>query len=327
MTKVGVLGLGSFGYALLKHLDRKKTSQDFTLTGYARNTELVSQLERNKTHPLFPKASPLSDSVSLTDDFDYFFNGLDIVVLAVPSSGVEQVLKECSLRSNRLVHIINTTKALHPQTGRTFSDLTSQIWKGKQYTYTLVAGANLASELVEGKYMEMHGASVDETARNVVSTLLESPTLRVIPTADLVGVEYAAAFKNVISLLSGIVYGKKLAEDRREKIIKQARKEAETLIVKELKGDPATFTDESPSWGQDLRLSCYGKTRNRHLGVLLGQGYSREEALDKIGSTTLEGINTALALPQLTELTNYPLLSFLYNFLSGSSAPSDTLEH
>ncbi len=320
MIKVGILGLGSFGYALLKHLDRKNTSGDFVLSGYARNVELVLQLKKNKVHPLFPQSTPLSESVTLTYNLEEFFLQLDRVVLAVPSSSVEQVLKECGSRSNRFIHIVNTTKALEPQSGKRFSDLVSQIWNGKQYTYTFVAGANLASDLVEGKYMEMHVASADEKARKVISALLESPTLKAIPTADLAGVEYASAFKNIISLIAGIVYGKNLADDQQKKIIKKAMQEAKTLITHELNGDSATFTDDSPSWGQDIHLSCYGKTRNRHLGILVGQGYTIHDALNKIGSTTLESINTAIVLPKLTDLSRYPLFSFLYRFLTESAS-------
>lgn len=321
MTKVGVLGLGSFGYALLKHLDRKNQSGEFHLSGYARNPTLIALLKDKKVHPLFPGSSPLSENLSLTDNLDDFIPPLDVLILTVPSSSVGSVLRESRRRTGSKIHIVNTTKALQPGSGKTFSNITSHIFKDKQFTYTLIAGANLSLDLVEGMPMETHVASLDQDARDIVVKLLTSPSFKATPTEDLAGVEYASAFKNIISLIAGIAYGKNLSRQDQDKVIARACREAKTLILKKFGASAHTFTQESPSWGQDIRLSCYGKTRNRQLGIFIGQGYALDEGLEKIGSTTIESMSTLLVLPKLTSLSDYPLLSFLYSLFTGSSTP------
>ena len=55
--------------------------------------------------------------------------------------------------------------------------------------------------------------------------------------------------------------------------------------------------------GDDLWMSCTGKSRNREFGNLIGIGYSPEEALKKMEKNRklVEGYYTVKTMPKLCE--------------------------
>ncbi|KAA0003133.1 MAG: hypothetical protein FE044_01935 [Thermoplasmata archaeon] len=58
-------------------------------------------------------------------------------------------------------------------------------------------------------------------------------------------------------------------------------KEAKDIAVA-LGAKPHTFSMESQCWGNDLWMSCTGKSRNREFGKLIGDGLSPKEALKEM---------------------------------------------
>ena len=73
----------------------------------------------------------------------------------------------------------------------------------------------------------------------------------------------------------------------------------------------------------DLYVTVFGG-RNRHLGSLLGQGYTYEEAMEKLAGITLEGVviseRTAKAVQQLSalgklDINDFPLIMHINELL------------
>jgi glycerol-3-phosphate dehydrogenase len=52
MPLVLILGLGNFGYAILKHLDRYK-SADYTIAAFDRNPEVMEKLRKSGRHSAY----------------------------------------------------------------------------------------------------------------------------------------------------------------------------------------------------------------------------------------------------------------------------------
>ncbi len=321
--KIGIYGLGQFGYALLKHLDVHNQGR-YQLHGYARNHDLLAYLNQYRRHLYFHKTIEVSRSVVFDVDFKTFVADVDIIILAVKSDAIREVLVQLNPFLKNGVIILNTAKALAEE-GRVISDIVADVLNSVQYHYAILAGGTIASDLFQ---QEPLGADVACTSLAVATSLAEilhSGNLSVYPSTDVVGVEYASAFKNVISILAGIVKGMGFSYGSQTHTISRAAYEVERFVVAELGGKAETFFMNSQCWGNDMWMSCTGDTRNRQFGMLLGQGQSVEAALSEMKNQhkEVEGIKTVQVLSHFDVLDQYPFLNFIDQFVNYS----DTLDH
>jgi glycerol-3-phosphate dehydrogenase (NAD(P)+) len=134
------------------------------------------------------------------------------------------------------------------------------------------------------------GVDGDGTAR--VRDAIAAGPLRVYSNPDLVGVEIAAALKNVVALATGIVEGIGFGANTRAALITRGLAEIARLGVA-LGGRPATFAGLAGMG--DLVLTCTGAlSRNRSVGVAVGQGRPLAEVLAGMRMVA-EGVATCRA--------------------------------
>src|SRR5581483_6470515 len=113
-------------------------------------------------------------------------------------------------------------------------------------------------------------ASPDEKLRVFLQQQLSSARFRLYTNSDLIGVEIAAAVKNIIAIAAGVVDGLGLGSNP-----------VAALITRGL-----------ADLG-DLVLTSYGAlSRNRRVGVALGQGKNIDDVLSSMRMVA-EGVKTA----------------------------------
>jgi len=124
---------------------------------------------------------------------------------------------------------------------------------------------------------------------------LASRHFRPYAGADMVGVEVAGALKNVIAIACGAVEGRGLGENARAALITRGLVEVARLVAA-LGGQPQTCMGLAGVG--DLTLSCTTpQSRNYAFGLALGRGACAADPF--AGGTTVEGVQTARALPAL----------------------------
>jgi glycerol-3-phosphate dehydrogenase (NAD(P)+) len=129
---------------------------------------------------------------------------------------------------------------------------------GKKMTISVLSGANLAHEIVQG------GACVTQVACDSYDTferllpLLETPLFRVVYSGDVIGTTISAALKNVYAIGFGILEGSKKAPEN-------FLATYSTLVTAEIRqfglllgASPETFDAESQVWMADLLATCRG---------------------------------------------------------------------
>ena len=128
---------------------------------------------------------------------------------------------------------------------------------------------------------------------------LSSPKFRVYVTDDVVGVELGGAFKNVVALAAGMADGAHLGLNARAGLITRGLHEIGRLAEK-MGAHPATLSGLAGLG--DLVLTCTGGlSRNRRVGVALGEGRKLEEILEEMGMVA-EGVKNARSAYQLAEV-------------------------
>ena len=106
----------------------------------------------------------------------------------------------------------------------------------------------------------------------------------------MIGVQLGGAIKNVIAISAGMSDGMGFGANARTALITRGLAEISRLGVS-LGANPNTFMGMSGLG--DLVLTCTdNQSRNRRFGMMLGQGFSAQTALDNIGQVVEGFYNT-----------------------------------
>lgn len=326
-ARLAIYGIGNFGYAWVKHFDQMQDAP-VSVVAYDRNHEVIDSLRTSGQHPFLHSGVTTAGNVTFVDSPQDLVSDADVVLLAVTSDATKEVLTQIRPHLRDGVIIVNTAKALDSTTGQRLSQVVKEQMDGHAYTYALLAGGTIASDLFAHEPLGIDLACEFEGKHSDLVALFESPNLSVYPTADLTGVEYASAFKNVIAILAGMISGMGFSYGSETHVISRAATEIEHLVTTQLGGQPETFRMSSQCWGNDLWMSCTGKTRNRAFGELLGQGMSVGEAEQSMQQQhqTVEGTRTITILDQIPGVADYPLLAFLHAYIAKRTGSLEDLK-
>lgn len=331
--KISIVGTGMFGFALARYLGTKDFGNDeVTIMTYDSNAELVQHLREYRSHPYHFKDKKLPPNVSFASDKKELINDADIVILAVTSQAVRETMKKTSAYLKDDVIILNTAKALEIETAKTFSEVIKEEMKSIPIHYTIakLSGGTFAEDLVNNAPLGADIACENPSILKTLQKIFSDSNLRVYGNTDLIGVEYAGAFKNVIAILAGIINGLGLPYGSETHMISRAAKEAKEIAVA-LGAKTHTFSLESQCWGNDLWMSCTGKSRNREFGRLIGLGLSPKEALEKMsaGRKLAEGYYTTGAIPQLCKKANVhaPVVTEIHKIVYEEKDPQKSIEY
>lgn len=330
MLKISIFGIGNFGFAILKHLDNKQLVYNhkyFELYAHDRNNRLIENLNKNKKHLLHHKNIRIGDTIVFTKDIHQLIANTDILILAVTSDAIREVISKLKYFINKDLIILNTAKALDKRTGKRCSEIIKDELIGIKYNcfLAMLSGGTIAEDLFNHEPLGVDIASSDETTLKILKNIFISSNLNVYTTNDLIGVEYASAFKNVLSIFSGIVEGLGFSYGSRTHMISRASKEIKTLVVDKLGGLESTFSIESQCWGNDMWMSCTGNTRNREFGILIGKNVNPKDVYMEMkrNNKAIEGMNTVKIIHKLVknDYSNFPILCSIYNIVYDNANP------
>lgn len=326
-TTIALYGIGNFGYAWLKHFDYMQRD-DIELIAYDRNPAVIEKLTKEARHPFLHTGVELSQQIHFATSPEDLVKNADLVLLAVTSEATRDVIGQIKDHLKKNVILVNTAKALDGKTGKRLSQIVAEEMDDRSYHYALLAGGTIASDLFAHEPLGMDSACENEEAQKEIIRLCSSKNLRIYPSSDLIGVEYASAYKNVIAILAGMIAGMGFSYGSETHIISRAATEIAEMIITTYGAQKETFSMASQCWGNDLWMSCTGKTRNRAFGELLGKGMEVDDAIAQMKKEhkTVEGIRTIAALGTIENYMQYPLIAFLYQYIETKTATPEDMK-
>jgi glycerol-3-phosphate dehydrogenase (NAD(P)+) len=297
--KVGVLGSGSWGFTLALLLALKG---DEVLV-WSRDKELVRLLNKKEPHPLF-KDVAIPEGIKWTTDIDETTFKKDLILESVTSEGVRSVFSEIP-RTNLTCPIVISSKGIEQESLLTLPEVVESILGGyAKGKIALLSGPSFAQEVVRGKPTSVVAASESEEVTRFVSRCFTTPSFRVYPNSDWIGVAFGGAVKNVIAVACGLSDGLKCGASARAALMTRGLHEMRKLAVT-AGGKPETLNGLSGMG--DLIATCSSTlSRNYSYGKLLAEGKSAEEALHQIG-LVVEGAYTCKSVEKLGLLKEVPL--------------------
>lgn len=292
MTTVAVLGAGSWGTVLANHLASQ--GQDVLL--WARDPELARAINEQHCNPSYLPGKPLHQQLRATTDPARAVHGCKVVVIAVPSQAVRSTLQAIGPVSATGIVLVGASKGIESDSLLRMSEVAAAIVP--EQVYVVLSGPSFAIEMIEGQPTAVVAASASPEAADLVQNLFTAGPLRVYTSRDVLGTELAGAFKNVIAIAAGMCEGLGLGNNPRAALITRGLAELSRLGAA-LGADPRTFSGLAGMG--DLVLTCCGVlSRNRALGVALGQGESMESYLSR-HRVVVEGVPTARIALRMAE--------------------------
>jgi glycerol-3-phosphate dehydrogenase (NAD(P)+) len=315
---VAVLGAGSFGTCLALLAAR---SHDVTL--WARDAEMAAEMQSERRNPRYLSEFVLPDSVRVSADLADALEGRAIVVCAIPSHGVREVMRAAGPALAPDAIVVSTVKGIEVETSLLMHQVLGEVLPERSRSRIVaLSGPSFAREVAAGKPTAVTLACATEAHAVSVQTTLSSALFRCYTHRDIVGVEVGGALKNVVAIAVGMSDGLGTGLSARSALMTRGLHEITRLGI-ELGADPLTFLGLSGMG--DLILTCTGDlSRNRSVGLELARGRSLDEIV-RGTKEVAEGVRTTYAACGLAAKLGMemPIATALRSVLDGHSTPAE----
>ena len=288
-----VLGAGAWGTALAKVLHENGNS----VTLWDVNPESLEKIQRGQNEKYLPGV-PLPTDWKTEPDFAKAVAGRECIILAIPSKAFREIALRLKGHPGILVSV---TKGIEFETGETMSRILREI--APEDRVVALSGPSFAREVALGIPTTVVCACERDGTARTVQGLFHRPEFRIYRSADILGVEYGGALKNVIAIAAGVSDGLGYGDNTKAGLVTRALSEMRRLGVA-CGALPDTFAGLSGLG--DLMLTCFSKqSRNRDLGERLGRGETME-AIQASQPKLAEGYPTARSAHRLARVKNVP---------------------
>jgi glycerol-3-phosphate dehydrogenase (NAD(P)+) len=319
-TTIAVLGSGAWGSALAVLLARN----DCAVTLWGNDAAQLELLMRTRTNPSALPGVTLPSTIRAQPNLADVACATNNFLVAVPSHAFRATLAALRPHLPNDTVVAWATKGLEPDSGRLLSDVADDVL-GSTARTAVVTGPTFAGEIARGLPAALTVAAHYPAVADTVAAWLRNDRVRVYTSNDVAGAQLGGAIKNVMAIAAGISDGLGFGANARAALITRALAEITRLGVA-LGGKRETFMGLTGAG--DLILTCTDNaSRNRRVGLGLGQGRRLNDVLTEIGQEA-EGVATARELHRLAQKLgiDMPIAEQVYRVLYEGLAPQAAVE-
>ena len=281
---VAVLGAGSWGTALASLLARN----GHRTVIWGRDAEQVRAINERHENTRYLPGIPLPESLRASTDLPATVRAADVVLVVTPSHAFGDTVRALAPHRRPGAGVAWATKGFEPGSGRFLHEVAAELL-GEGVPLAVVTGPSFAKEVTQGLPTAVTVHSDDPGFAQAVAEALHGPAFRAYTGNDMLGAELGGAMKNVLAVATGVADGMHLGLNARAGLITRGLNEM--LRLNQALGGRAETLMGLAGLG-DLVLTCTGDlSRNRRLGLALGQGRSISDAVASIGQV-VESIQT-----------------------------------
>ena len=298
--KISILGGGSWGTALAVHLASKH--HDIKVWEFF---EEQAREMQNKRICKFLPGMRLSDNITVTSDMKEALIDSEMILIVVPSDKVETTIENAKpFISQQSVVICSKGFASDL---KLLSDVVKEKVSGEVYC---LYGPTHAEEVCKGMFSGIVLAGKDQELKKV----FEDNNLVVDYTTDIIGVQVAAALKNILAVFIGVLDGAKLGDNAKAYVITRGLEEIKKVSL--AFGAKKETVYGLAGIGDVFVTSTSQHSRNRFVGQEVGKGRDLKTVIDEM-KMIAEGVTTVKEAIKLKEKFNLelPLITGLYEIL------------
>lgn len=330
MSIVTIIGSGMMGSALA--FPARENGHTVRLVGTPLDREIIDNCKVNNQHLKFDRPFPDGIEFFQFDEVSEALKNCDMIIGGVSSFGVDWFAENVLTILPDNVPVITVTKGLiclEDGTLITYPDFWQQTLDklGKNNELCAIGGPCTSYELVahDQTLVAFCGQNIQTLER--LKKIMATDYYHIITTTDVMGIESAVALKNGYALAVALTIGENFKRRGQEElhynsqagVFLQASREMKKLISMLGGSEDSFFVGIG-----DLYVTVYGG-RTRKVGILLGEGYNIDEALEKLQGVTLESLVVAkrvakalkmLAASGKANLKDFPLLLHVDDIIS-----------
>lgn len=317
------LGSGAWATALAYDLS-KTPGHDILL--YGKEPSQIDDINDNHRNSFFFSDVVLPESIHATLDPKLALHNRDVLVLAVPSSQINNIVSLIQEHCDTKPLLVNVIKGFDPNTGEGISHVIEHSLQGRVDIRGLVSlvGPSFAYDVIHDDLTAVCAVSDDPELAAIVQRLFSSPSFRVYVQTDVIGAETGAGMKNIIAIASGIMEGLGYKDNTRAALITRGLAEITRYGIA-VGAKKETFLGLTGVGDLCLTASSH-RSRNYEFGIAIGEKDDAAPAL-AANQKTVEGVLAAKTIHfQAKRLgIETPIVDVVYAVLYESMKPSEAV--
>lgn len=322
MANISIIGAGSWGIALAVALH----NNGHQVNVWSIIEDEIKMLNEKREHVDKLPGVKLPQEMTFTSDLEASIKGRDMLVLAVPSPFTRNTAKSMKPFVSQGQLIVNVAKGVEEHSCMTLSEIIEE--EIPQATVAVLSGPSHAEEVGRGLPTTLVVGAKKKATAEYIQNIFMGDVLRVYTSPDVKGIELGGALKNVVALAAGIAAGLGYGDNTMAALITRGITEIAQIGLA-MGCQYETFAGLTGIG--DLIVTCASKhSRNRRAGVLIGQGYTMDEAMKEV-KMIVEGVYSAKAGMELANKYNLevPIIQqvneILFENKSASEAVNDLM--
>ena len=317
-NQVAVIGSGSWATALIKILlfngkktawwIRRKETLEF-INAYRHNPKYLSSVELN------------TEELDMRTDQAAVIKSAEIVVLAVPSAYIEEVLSDLPRSIFKGKIIVSAIKGMIPESSSSCLDYLLSEFDINKRQLVAITGPCHAEEVAREKISYLTFSAESGKIAGHVAKVFENRFIKSNTSKDLHGTEYAAILKNIYAILAGVCHGLGYGDNFQSVLVSNSMLEMERFLTAI---HPASRNMLETCYVGDLLVTAYSQfSRNRTFGNMIGKGYGVKSAQLEMDMVA-EGYYAARPIHDLAlkYKLQTPLIDAVYHILHDNMAPA-----
>ena len=319
MAKVSIMGAGSWGLGLAMLLN----NNGHDVKVWSVFPEEIKTLSLEREHKKCLPGVKIPESIEFTADTKYAVEDAEVIVLAVASPYTRSTAKLLAPFVEEGQYIVNVGKGIEEDTLMTLCQVVED--EIPAATVAVLSGPSHAEEV--GRLIPttcVIGTHKKKDAQ-YLQNIFMSDVFRVYTSPDMLGICIGGAVKNVIALASGIADGLGYGDNTKAALITRGIAEIARLGIA-MGADITTFSGLSGIG--DLIVTCASMhSRNRRAGILIGKGYTKDEAMNEV-QMVVEGVYAAKSAIKLAKKYNVemPIVEQVNEVLFDNKKPSEAVK-
>lgn len=312
--KIAVLGAGSWGSILANLLD--ENGHDVALWSY--NPEQVDELNSRHTNTRYIKDFTYSSSLKAYANLEDALADATTILFVVPTKAIREVAGNVAAilaKTGGQPALIHASKGIEQGTYKRLSEvLAEEIPASSRSSITVLSGPSHAEDVARKDITLVTAASSDFLGAKHVQSLFMNHYFRVYTNPDVIGVEIAAALKNIIALGTGALTGLGYGDNAKAALMTRGLAEISRLGAS-FGANPQTFIGLA-GVGDIIVTGTSENSRNFRAGKELGEGRTLDDVVEHMGMV-IEGVATTKAAYELAQQrgVDMPITEAIYQVL------------
>lgn len=320
--RVGIIGSGSWATAISKMLLENVDD----INWFFRKEETIEQFKRLKSNPRYLQGIDFdTNRIHFYNDISKIISDSEILVLAVPSAFLPQILKEVKFNLDEK-YILSGVKGIISHKNLLVVEYLHQQFNVPFEQIGVIAGPSHAEEVALEKLTYLTVAGLNETKAANFAQLIHCDYISTSVSDDIWGTEYTSVIKNIIAICAGVAHGLRYGDNFQAVLISNAIREMKRFVDAV---HPISRDIKDSAYLGDLLVTVYSQfSRNRTFGTMLGKGYSVKNAILDMDMVA-EGYFAAKSVYEINRKykVDMPISETVYRILYEKASPKKEIEN